>query len=97
MSNDSPPNSDTFADCSLPQVDCLGTLLVPLKSGEWELIVNAQGEILLANLAPDLRTGELQRYLLKIGDVGDEFDDQQDMIEGINMIRSQGQSSANPN
>lgn len=97
MSNDSLPRSDAFTNCSLPLVDEMGTLLVPLKSGEWELLIDPAGEILLANVASDLKTGLLQRYILKLGEIGDEFNSTQEIIEGINMIRSQGQSEANPN
>lgn len=72
-------------------------LILPLSSGEWELLVNPEGQIFLSCKPQGLKDGHNERYLMPLGDISEDIDGPDDLIAGINLIRSQGLSEAPAN
>ena len=65
-------------------------------SGEWELLLEEDGTLCLVCVVQPLKEDdEVSRYILPIGSCF--FDNPVDLIEGLNMIQSQGLSVADPN
>lgn len=102
MNPPAPPSDDkilTPADLKPHEafIDSEGTLLVPLSGDHWELIVDINGQITLACRIDPMDGSEHQRWLLTIGQVLEELESQEDLVEGINFLRSQGRSLNGPN
>lgn len=81
-----------------PTQDRSGSVYIPLTGGDWELILDPGGILYLGISSPDLRTGKTMRYLL---DIGHRFEDDagsiEQLVDGVNMIRNQGESISLPN
>ena len=88
------PEVDPFSKIAdgQPYVDPTGTLYIPLTGDRWELIVDENGTISIGCTIQPFGDRPAQRWIATIGEVHEEIEDHESLVEGINFIRSQGQS-----
>lgn len=77
----------------IPSMGPDGTVYIPLSSGEWDIILEPDGSLMLACKVPN-QDGSFRPYVMYLADCEH---DPKELLEGINMLRNQALSCSGPN